>query len=93
MLLETLIVVICLNNQGGCSQASEAYYKSSPQLQQMTKNSEKFAKQNIPEPIMDYIFPVAIFGIGKRGTVKLSNHWAIELDQSNGGRLFFRWNY
>ena len=45
MLLELLVVSVCVNNQGGCSQATSAYYKQNVELQQIAKNVDKFGKE------------------------------------------------
>lgn len=93
MFAELLVVGMCLQNKGGCHESSEAYYKDSPKLQEMVKNGEKMAKKNIPRPIIEYVFPIVAAGVGQRGTIKLSNHWAIEIDKGSGGSLVLRWNY
>lgn len=93
MLLEALVISLCMQNKGGCSESSEAYYKGCPECQAVAKRGERFAKQNIPDPIMNYVLPVAGAAFGKKGTIKLSNHWAVEVDKSSGGSLVFRWTY
>lgn len=93
MLLEALIITTCLQNKGGCHESSEAYYKGSPELQQMTKRGERMVKENVPKPVLEYMFPVAAAIAGKKGTIKISNHWAIEIDKNSGGVLMLRWTY
>jgi len=93
MFLELMIISVCAQNRGGCTESSEAYYKGSPELQQMAKNGEKFAKQNIPAPILEYVLPVAGAAVGKKASIKLSTHWAIEIDKSGGGSVMLKWTF
>jgi len=92
MLLEGLVLTVCLQGRGGCNEASQAYYKGCPECQEAAKNGERLVKDNVNQTVLDIMAPVAGLVAGK-GSIKLSNHWSIEVDRMQGGSLIFKWNY
>lgn len=92
MLIESLVLTVCIQGRGGCNEASQAYYKGCPECQMAAKNGEKLIKDNVNSTVIDLAAPVAGIIAGK-GSIKISNHWSIEVDRKNGGSLIFKWNY
>lgn len=91
MLIESLVAYSCLVGKG-CEDTSHAYYLSSPILQEMAHNSEEKAKHIIGQSAVLYLLPLATLAVTDKASVKLSNHFSVDLSKSESlGKL--TWTY
>lgn len=46
-LVEALVVAVCLQQQGGCSESTSAYYEHNKDAQTIVKRTEEFGKKMV----------------------------------------------
>lgn len=92
-MIEALILTICLQGQGGCTQSLEAYYKSHPELDVIVKRVEKKAKDLAGERVVAAVLPMAAFMVSNEASFRLNSYWAIRLNKNNDIGISFNWKY
>jgi hypothetical protein len=71
MLLEVLVISVCVNQQGGCSEATSAYYKQSKDLQTISENAEKLGKKLAAEHEWLVYTATPIYALASRQPAKI----------------------
>lgn len=94
MLLETLIVVTCINQQGGCSEATSAYYQQSKELQQFSSDMTKVSKELLVDNEWLVYVASPLYAVATRKPVKFIAYkgTVISIDTFEP-KLFVQWNY
>jgi hypothetical protein len=56
---EVMVALACLMHKG-CTETSQAYYASKPELVELVKVKEKKIKENMPPIVVQYVAPTAL---------------------------------
>lgn len=94
MLPELLVIIACLQDKGGCTESTSAYYKYNKDLQIVVEHAEEYGKRivNGNEWIVYAATPMlAIIG-GKQANVRLSKRLVlgVNVKQEN---VILQWSY
>lgn len=94
MFLETLILGICVQGHGGCSESTSAYYQHNKDVQQVVKNVEEYGKKmvNGNEWIVYAATPFYAFVSGKPATFTIARGWALEVNVKEQAAAI-KWTY
>jgi len=94
MFLEALVVAACLQQKGGCSESTSAYYKSNKELQEATKNAEALGKRivNGNEWIVYAATPMYAIATGATANFHIHKGWIFGVDIKNE-RVMIQWSY
>lgn len=80
--MEFLIFALCLQAQGGCPQASQAYYRQHPEINQLFKTAKNKASDLLgPEAIS--LMPFAVISARKQGSISITNRINLQLNYEN----------
>lgn len=94
MLLEALVVGVCIQGQGGCSQATSSYYDQSEQLKQISAQIDQIGKQFTAEHEWTVYIGTPMYALATKrpANILIYRGTTIKLDpwqQSVG----LQWNY
>lgn len=94
MLIEALVITACLQQQGGCSESTSAYYKYNTNIQAVVENVEKLGKRITKgnEWLVYVATPVYAVAAGQQANFKLSGAWMLGIDVKNEAVLL-KWSY
>jgi len=90
MIAEALVIFACVNNTG-CTETSNQYFLENPQVKQIIDKDAQEAKELVGPKIVDAVGPFLFVAAGGTGTIKLSEHFSLQANQTSA-TLSFRWN-
>lgn len=94
MFVEALVLTMCLQNQGGCTESTSAYVHYNKDVQTTLNNVEKFGNRLVMghEWIVYAASPFLAAAAGKPANFKLSKNWvlAVNVKQEN---MYLQWSY
>ena len=73
MPLELLILIICANNQGGCSESMGAYYESNKDLQNWVNKEQRQAEDIVGKERLATFATVSGIILIRTGTVNINS--------------------
>lgn len=77
---ELLVIFACLNGTG-CSETSNAYYQSHPELQRMVEMNERRIKNYVGPIVVESAAPIAFVAAGGTGNFKLYGNFSVQIKQ------------
>ncbi len=94
MLAELLVVTACLQDKGGCTESSSAYYKSNKDLQTVVEHAEDYGKRivNGNEWIVYAATPFYAALSGQQANFKLSRQWLLGVNVKKEN-IVLQWSY
>ncbi len=94
MFLEALVVTVCLQGAGGCSETTSAYYKQSVVLQDINRNIEDYGKRitRNNEWLVYAATPLYAIASQKPATIKVYKGTTISVDPWKQA-VALQWNY
>jgi hypothetical protein len=81
-MLEALVIAACLQNQGGCSESSAAYYANNKDAQLMVKNIEEYGRRltNGREWLVYVATPIYAAASGKPANFHIYKRFTLSID-------------
>lgn len=94
MLAEALVLAACIQNQGGCTEASSAYYQGNKDLQIVAKNVEDLGNRVVQgnEWIVYAATPFYAAMSGQQSNFKLSRQWLMGINVKKE-LVVLQWSY
>lgn len=94
MLLEALVITACIQNKGGCSESTNAYYHSNKGLQTVVENAEQFGRRITKgnEWLVYVATPIYAVASGKPANFKLHKAWILRVDVKKE-LIVLQWSY
>ena len=94
MIIEALVITTCLQQQGGCSESTSAYYQYNKEAQEFVINVEKFGKKVIQghEWLIYVASPIYALATNQQVNFKLSNHLLFGLNPKKE-LVILQWSY
>lgn len=94
MLLEVLVVSVCASGQPGCDRATQAYYQSSTEVQEIVHNTERIGKRLVEghEYLVYIATPIYAAISGKDVVVKIKKDLNLNLNFKEES-LALQWSY
>ena len=94
MIIEALVLTACLQNQGGCSESTSAYYQYNKDVQVLAKNAEEFGKRIVKghEWLVYAVTPMYAAMSGQQSNFKLSKSWMLGVNVRKE-LLLLQWSY
>ncbi len=92
MLKEALVTFICMQGDGGCKESLTAYYKSSSEVRQVVKYTEKTVKKHIGEDALLYTTPALAMILKNKANVVLHRDFILVIDPHEQ-MLLLQWTY
>lgn len=85
---ELLVIFACLNSTG-CSETSNAYYKSHPELEEMVHQTERKLKNYVGPIIVESAAPIFFVAQGGTGNFKLYGNFSLQIHKYQDTMLIF----
>jgi hypothetical protein len=79
---EILVIFACLSSKG-CTETSNLYYNTHPEIRQILKNSEDELKRRSNPFFISYVGPAIVAVAGGTGTVKINKHFNLQLNKDH----------
>ena len=94
MLMEALVVISCVQQKGGCSESTSAYYQSNKDLQAVVENVDAFGKRMVRgnEWIVYAATPFYAAMSGQQSNFKLSKQWLLGVNIKKE-LVVLQWSY
>lgn len=94
MLVETLVLIACLQNKGGCAESTDAYVKYNKDIQTATKSVEEYGKKVFKgkEWLMYVIAPAYAVASNQPANFPIYNRWVVGVDAKKQ-LVILRWSY
>ena len=94
MLMEALVVTACLQQKGGCSESTSAYYKSNKEIQDIVHNVDAFGKRIVRgnEWIVYAATPMYAIATGATANFHIHKGWMLGID-IKGEKVLLQWSY
>ena len=94
MMVEALVIAACLQNQGGCSESTSAYYESSKEAKAFVQNAEKLGKRMVAghEWMVYAATPVYAMASGKPAFIHVYKAIVVGVDIKKE-QLLLQWSY
>lgn len=93
-LVEALVVATCLQQKGGCSESTSAYYSYNKEVQNIVKTTEAFGKKIVKgnEWIVYAASPLYAVAAGKPVNIHMYKGWVLGLDIKQE-LVLIKWSY
>lgn len=85
---ELLVIFACLNSHG-CSETSNAYYQSHPELREMIEKNEKKIKDYVGPVIVETSAPFFFVIAGGTGNFKIYGDFSLQVKNYENTKLVF----
>jgi hypothetical protein len=88
VIAEALVIFACVNSTG-CSETSNAYYKSHPEIEQIVKKNERRIKEFVGPVIVQSSAPFFFVVSGGTGNFKLYGNFSLQIKNYETTMLIF----
>lgn len=94
MLAEVIVISVCLQQQGGCSESTSAYYKYNKEVQTLVESVEKVGQRLITgnEWLIYIATPIASIASGKPANFYIKKGLMLGID-ARKELVMLQWSY
>lgn len=78
MVSEFLVLVACATSKG-CSDTANLYYNTHDEFRQVVEREGARMRRFLPEVVVVYVGPVALFASGQTANFRLSKYFTLEV--------------
>ena len=94
MLLEVLVIATCVSAEGGCGEATSAYYAQSKELQSFSAKMEKIGREVVSDQEWAVYLVTPIYSLVTRQPAKFLIYKGTTLSlDPRGAAVGIQWNY
>lgn len=83
MLPEALVILACLEGKG-CTETSQHYYNTHPEIKIVVENGKKTIERYTGETFIQITGPLIFAAAGGTGTIRLSKHFSLQVNRESG---------
>lgn len=94
MLAEFLVITACLQDKGGCTESTSAYYKYNKNLQLVVEHAEEYGKRIVHgnEWIVYAATPMMAIAGGKQANIRIAKGWMLGINVKQES-VVLQWSY
>lgn len=94
MLPELLVITACLQDKGGCTESTSAYYKYNKDLQIVVEHAEEYGRRivNGNEWIVYAATPMLAIVGGKQANIHIAKGWVLGINAKQE-TVVLQWSY
>lgn len=94
MLPELLVITACLQDKGGCTESTDAYYKYNKNLRAYVEHVEEYGKRIVRgnEWIVYAATPMMAIVGGKQANIRIAKGWMLGINVKQES-VILQWSY
>lgn len=86
--MEELLVVFACLNSSGCSETSNVYYQTHPEVREMIQDKERSIKKYAGPVMIETVGPMIVVFSGGTGNLRLNHLLSLQFTKTNNKLIF-----